>query len=190
MASETIYTQNLTNATYVGTSGTITGDIQPVLGVSNVQVFASAGPATWIKPSSGTWVRVECIGGGGGGGYACGGGGGGFSFALFPISTFPGPVAVVVGAGGSNGPVNPAPGLGGNGVNSTFNGTSVIGYAGGAGGGPAGGGGGGMAGAGTNGTPGAQGGGDGQPSPISADGIVFGGGGGGGPPTGIGGLSI
>ena len=68
MASETIYTDALTNATYVGASGTITGTIQPVLGVSNVQTFISAGPATWIKPSSGTWVRVECIGGGAGGG--------------------------------------------------------------------------------------------------------------------------
>ena len=57
MASETIYTDALTNATYVGASGTITGTIQPVLGVSNVQTFISAGPATWIKPSSGTWVK-------------------------------------------------------------------------------------------------------------------------------------
>ena len=67
---------------------------------------------TWSKPSSGTFVRVQCWGAGGGGGRwnhmvynpylysASGGGGGGFATKDIPFSTLPATVAVTVGTGG------------------------------------------------------------------------------------------
>lgn len=58
---ETVYTGETTIGTFAGYSQT-----------ANVQVFvgASAGgsiPYTWVKPSRGTFARIECIGGGGNG---------------------------------------------------------------------------------------------------------------------------
>jgi hypothetical protein len=183
MSTNVYINQALTNATYVGTAGTIT-NLPPFTGISNVQTFSTggtfAGPTGWQKPAYGTFVRVECIGGGGAGtplgsgsGQRGGGGGGGFTWALFPLASVTSPqVQVIVGGGGT-----PASTQGVNSVFGPYGPGSVTGFGGGGGssGSGSGGGGGGMAGAGANGGPGgSQGGG----APGS-NGVIFGGGGGG-----------
>jgi len=168
---------------------------------SNVQVFqgpgapvATGGTFTWIKPTTGSMVLIECWGGGGGGGdFGGGGGGGGYDYAYFPMNIFPGPAIVTVGAGGAAA-ASPftagTPGLQSNvSLSPTSNLVTGWGGAGGVGGtapattGP-GGGGGGMAGIGGPGPVGGlQGGGVAPTSagvqPASSLGLIYGGGSGG-----------
>jgi hypothetical protein len=163
-------------------SGNISGITDIPLPTSNVQTFqgpgtpvATGGPFTWVKPIGGNMILIECWGGGGSGGLGGGGGGGGYTSNIFPISIFPGPAVVNVGAGGQS-----TPGTESNVFTSP--GVKIIAGPYGAGGSPAaatGGGGGGVAGPGGPGvTAGAQGGGTGAPSPT-INGTIFGGGGGG-----------
>lgn len=168
MANQVIYVTNLTNAAYVGNGD---GIILP-RGLSNVQTFTGSGttpaPFTWVKPSTGSWIRVECWGAGG---AACGGGGA-FTSITIPVGAVPGSTVAVVAGGGGLFPTGP-------GANSTFGpygpGGTITGFGGNAS--PtsptlSGGGGGGAERAATS-TGGNPGGGD-----RDSNGILFGGGGG------------
>ena len=195
--SETInyYDSKIVADTFSGDTSGVSGLPLPT---SNVQTFqgpgtpvATGGPFTWVKPIGGNMVLIECWGGGGASGSpatAGGGGGGGYTSNIFPISIFPGPAVVNVGAGGTT-PTNPAT------ESNVFTspGVKIIAGPYGAGGGPttSGGGGGGVAGPGGPGvTAGAQGGGTGGPAPTTINGTIFGGGGGGLGPNGAGGTSV
>ena len=113
----------------------------------NLQVFTGTGANTWMKPSSGNWVRVILIGGGGGGGSGGsiasgtastgGGGGGGAYYAdeTFPFSLFTGNVTCTVATGGTGGAAATGANgnAGGQGGTTTF-GSYLSGFGGGGGG--------------------------------------------------------
>lgn len=181
MANQVIYTASLTNASYVGSGAGMTG----LGGFSNVQTFTGSGttpaPFTWRKPSTGNWLRVECIGAGG---SNCGGGGG-CTVVTIPMASVPGSTVAVVAGGGTAFPASPS---GINAPNSTFGpygpGGTITGYGGATN--PIslglGGGGGGSTAAASGSTGGGS---DGGPGSGGSPGIIFGGGGGGrGPFTG------
>ena len=76
-------------------------------GLQSVQVFTTAGTATYTKPSGITKVRIYCTGGGAGGGAGTnswnsggGGGAGGTSIKLLDVSSISS-VTVTVGGGGA-----------------------------------------------------------------------------------------
>ena len=76
-------------------------------GLQSVQVFTTAGTATYTKPSGITKVRIYCTGGGAGGGAGTnawnnggGGGAGGTSIKLLDVTSISS-VTVTVGAGGA-----------------------------------------------------------------------------------------
>lgn len=106
---------------------------------ATVEVFSTAGTASWTAPTGVTSVTIECWAGGGGGGagntsggYGGGGGGGGAYVKVNSYSVTPGnSYSYTVGAGGAGN----ITGAGGIGVNSTFN-TNICVAAGGGGGGP------------------------------------------------------
>jgi hypothetical protein len=165
----------------------------------DVQVFTTSG--TWTRPSTGSYVIIECWGGGGGGGRLSGnngggGGGGAYNRQIYLRSALSASESVIIGAGGAGRTSN---GNGGAGGTTSFGGTICVAYGGGGGSGNsgsgcAGGGGGGMLGSGGNasgltaGTSGdgqsviSRGGSGGTPSFLDGDGgrSHAGGGGGGG----------
>lgn len=105
-------------------------------GQYKIEVFATAGPATWTKPASTSFAQVTVIGGGGGspntqpggGPFPGTGGRGGLAITYAPVT---GPVAITVGAGGNT--PGPGPqGNGGSGGSSSFG--SIASATGGAGG--------------------------------------------------------
>ena len=186
------------NASAISTGAFIGNGAGINITASNVQVFqgpgapvVTGGTFTWIKPTTGSMVLIECWGGGGGGGdYGGGGGGGGYNYGYFPMAIFPGPAVVLIGDGGaaaSSPSTAGSPGLHSN-VSLSPTSNLVTGWGGGGGTGgtpPAttgpGGGGGGMAGMGGPGPAGGlQGGGVAPTSaggiPQSSLGVIFGGG--------------
>lgn len=95
------------------------------------ETFTTAGTFTWTAPANVTQVFVECWGGGGGstgGGNVLGAGGGGGEYAAeSAYSVTPGnSYTYVVGIAGSS--VNGSPG--GNGGDSSFDGTGVVAHGG------------------------------------------------------------
>lgn len=121
----------------------VTSNIQAQLGATGVgtqptmQVFDTAGSATWTRPSGCVKVKVTVVGGGAGSAHAQGtagggsptgearggGGGGGTAIKLIDVSSLAS-AAVVVGAGGVGGISSSTSGKAGS--DSTFN-TSVVG---------------------------------------------------------------
>lgn len=104
---------------------------------ANLQVFSTAGAATWTKPASGTMAIIEVWGAGGSGGRnsntdaGSGGGGGSCPPALrIPLANLPSTVAVTVGGGGPSRTTDNTNGQAGG--NSSF-GSYLIGYGGGGG---------------------------------------------------------
>ena len=103
---------NLTNipaANITGTLPAIDGSNLTNVGggLQSVQVFTTAGTATYTKPSGITKVRIYCTGGGAGGGAATnswnaggGGGAGGTSIKLLDVTSISS-VTVTVGAAGA-----------------------------------------------------------------------------------------
>lgn len=143
----------LTNDKWCRSDGTqvICDQDAPGGGGVDRQTFTASG--TWTKPTSGNFVKIECIGGGGGGSrvhntYGNGGGGGGYNFTEILFIDAPASAAVTIGAGGAGCNTNNCSGVVGG--NTTF-GAILTAYGGGAGGASwTGGGGGGMKGAGSN----------------------------------------
>lgn len=77
--------------------------------VTEVQIYSTAGTASWTKPANAKWVEVTCIGAGGGGAAALGGnktgggGGGSYGFKRFAASALGSTESYTVGAGGAGG---------------------------------------------------------------------------------------
>jgi hypothetical protein len=89
---ETVYTGDTTIGTFAGYNSP----------TANVQVFhgptaPGAAPYTWVKPTSGTFARVECVAGGAGGSSYQGAGGPSSSIIVFLNSTGTGPTALLNG---------------------------------------------------------------------------------------------
>lgn len=102
---------------------------------ADAQVFTGSG--TWTKPVTGNFALITVIGGGGGGGSGYkgiggvadmtgggGGGGGAYTQILVPLSLLGATETVVVGTGGTGGPIQFTPGSSGhpgdNGTASSF----------------------------------------------------------------------
>ncbi len=111
------------------------------LGAKSVQVFVTAGAATWTKPTGIRRVIVEVVGGGGGGGGKTavannnggGGGGGGYAIKLLDVSAIA-TSTLAIGAGGTQGASGDNSG-GTGGTTSWTDGTNTITCIGGTGGG-------------------------------------------------------
>jgi hypothetical protein len=118
--------------------------------LTDVQVYTSAGTATWTKPANCKTVRAILIGGGGGGGSGHahatgnrggggGGAGGGITEITYQAASLPSTLTVTVGAGGAGGAGVVAnndgnPGVAGTASTLTATGTTYARAAGGAGG--------------------------------------------------------
>ena len=118
--------------------------------LTDIQVYTTAGTATWTKPTGCKTVRFILAGGGGGGGSGHasassnrggggGGAGGGITEITYQASSLPSNLTVTVGAGGAGGAGVVAnndgnPGVAGSASTLTATGTTYARAAGGAGG--------------------------------------------------------
>ena len=111
-------------------SAGVTGGSGLTVGLQSMQVFETAGSATWTRPANIKTIKVYCTGAGGGGGgpgnawdSGGGGGGGGTAIRIYDVSSTAS-AAVVVGAGGASagtdGSTSGQYDTGGNGGTSSF----------------------------------------------------------------------
>jgi hypothetical protein len=91
----------------------------PVIAVTDIQAFTTAGTTTWTKPAGAKWVEVTVMGGGGAGGSgsaasnSSAGAGGGWGYKRFDASVLGATESVTVGAAGVAGANNTPGGAGG-----------------------------------------------------------------------------
>jgi len=95
-------------------------------GSPTVQTYTSGTAATWTKPASANWVKIELWGGGGAGGRggdngsaAGGGGGGGYTIVTVPFSYLSGATVTYTVAAGGGGVSSGSSALGGTGGTSS-----------------------------------------------------------------------
>jgi hypothetical protein len=103
-AGNVVATGNVTASYIIGNGSKLT-NITTAAPVTNVYDTGTA--ATWTKPASANWVRIEIWGGGGSGGNGTangpggGGGGGAYNMVEIPFADLAGAVTYTVGAGGT-----------------------------------------------------------------------------------------